>query len=387
MPLEPLAYLNEVLDYLQQDSINRDQVDWAALRHDSRALAAGARTTVETYPAITMALDRLDDRHSFFLTPEEAHLLGDGQAKTSGLTIVFPDGIVVTVLPGSPAARAGVGEGDTIELINDQPLAVLGKQEARDALQAPVVTLRLRPARAAQRREVTLHAAVCPLATMPQGRLLEQGIAYLELPEMSGTEHEVTEYAATAQRLIRELDQHGASGWVVDLRRNGGGNMWPMLAGVGPLLGEGKLGVFTYPDREAVWTYRAGRALLGELLLAQVDDPYELRRPGPPVAVLTSRLTSSSGELTLLAFRGRPRTRSFGEPTSGVPTANAERELSDGAMIYLTVAYGTDRVGRTYSGPVVPDQPLPVDWTRFGRRDDPVLHAALEWLLCRPSWP
>ena len=31
------------------------------------------------------------------------------------------------------------------------------------------------------------------------------------------------------------------------LRGNGGGNMWPMIAGVGPLLGEGPLGYFIGP--------------------------------------------------------------------------------------------------------------------------------------------
>jgi len=37
-------------------------------------------------------------------------------------------------------------------------------------------------------------------------------------------------------------DRDDLIGWIVDLRGNGGGNMWPMLAGVGPVLGEGVVG-------------------------------------------------------------------------------------------------------------------------------------------------
>ena len=35
-----------------------------------------------------------------------------------------------------------------------------------------------------------------------------------------------------------------------DLRGNIGGNMWPMIAGVGPILGDGIIGWIVYYDRE-----------------------------------------------------------------------------------------------------------------------------------------
>ena len=52
-----------------------------------------------------------------------------------------------------------------------------------------------------------------------------------------------TDYAKTLQDSIRARDRVGLIGWIVDLRGNSGGNMWPMLAGVGPVLGEGVAGV------------------------------------------------------------------------------------------------------------------------------------------------
>ena len=44
----------------------------------------------------------------------------------------------------------------------------------------------------------------------------------------------------------------------------------------------------------------------------RVDGPYRLRRDRPQVAVLTDNGIASSGEATLIAFRERPDTRSFG---------------------------------------------------------------------------
>ena len=385
MALDPATYLNEVLDYIQHHSIKRATVDWAVLRCQAVTLAAGARTTAETYPAISLVLDRLGDRHSFFVPPDEMRLRREGGMKSSGLVAVYPEGVIVHVLPGSPAEQAGVREGDIIELINDELTASVGREGLSSALRAPTVGLRLKRPGQEQPLTMTLHAAAFPLRANPVGRHLAPGIGYLELPAMIGTEEQVRDYAATAQQVIRQLDQAGTHGWVVDLRRNTGGNMWPMLAGAGPLLGEGHIGAFVSTTENTPWIYRAGQLLLGQYVLAQVDQPYELQRPGPPVAVLISRLTASSGELTLLAFRARPQTRSFGEPTAGVPTANGAEELRDGAMVCLTIALGADRTGQSYDGPIPPDQPISSDWMRFGSQDDPVLQAAVGWLRQQES--
>ncbi|MGV9658891.1 S41 family peptidase [Streptomyces koyangensis] len=68
----------------------------------------------------------------------------------------------------------------------------------------------------------------------------------------------------------------------------------------------------------------------------------------PPVAVLTGPRTASAGEAVAIAFRERPDTRTFGDPTSGVPTANAPYPLSDGALVVLTTAREpTARAGST----------------------------------------
>jgi C-terminal processing protease CtpA/Prc len=240
------------------------------------------------------------------------------------------------------------------------------------------------PAQTARsRRALAQHGYLAP--RRPAGRLVAAGIALLELPGCACRGQATCgPYAEAVQRAIRHLDAAGGRGWIVDLRRNGGGNLWPMLAGIGPVLGEGPCGGFVGPDghREA-WGYAGGASHVAGERECWVAAPYRLRRPAPPVAVLASGRTMSSGELTLLAFRGRPDTRTLGEPTFGVPTSNGSHEFADGSVLYLTEQLGADRTGRTYDGPIAPDDRVPIDWTRLDADDDPVALAAVAWLRGR----
>jgi len=56
-------------------------------------------------------------------------------------------------------------------------------------------------------------------------------------------------YLQTYLKLITmTLQEMNPAGWIIDLRGNSGGNMYPMLAGLSSLLGEGVLGYDVYPD-------------------------------------------------------------------------------------------------------------------------------------------
>jgi carboxyl-terminal processing protease len=163
-------------------------------------------------------------------------------------------------------------------------------------------------------------------------------------------------YAEALQSEIRRADRPGLRGWIVDLRGNRGGNMWPMIAGVGPVLGEGVIGHIIYHNRRYEREYRNGAAMsLGEAF-ASVAAPYALLDPYPPVALLTDGEVVSAGEAIAVYFRGRPRTRSFGTPTCGHHHLQQRFALSDGAALFLTTAEHADRTDRRYRGPIVPDE-------------------------------
>ena len=67
-------------------------------------------------------------------------------------------------------------------------------------------------------------------------------IGYVRVGSFSGSGLTPVEFAVDVQRRIAAADKAGLSGWIVDLRGNGGGSMWPMVAGLGPILGRRDVG-------------------------------------------------------------------------------------------------------------------------------------------------
>ncbi|MCK8438092.1 peptidase S41 [Streptomyces sp. D2-8] len=217
-----------------------------------------------------------------------------------------------------------------------------------------------------------------------RGRSLEGRLGYVSLPGVQGAEQSYEQYVRRGRKAVAEADRSQACGWVVDLRRNRGGNMWPMLAVGAPMLGDGKVGGFVDSDGErSVWTVEDGSPRYdGESVDRPAGDPVS--NGHPPVAVLTGRATASSGEAVVVAFRGRPDTRFFGESTHGVPTGNVPHRLSDGAILNLTEAKFLDRTGRMYDAPIPPDEEVFTERRTVGTSRDRVLEAAKNWLAERP---
>jgi C-terminal processing protease CtpA/Prc len=208
-------------------------------------------------------------------------------------------------------------------------------------------------------------------------------VGFLRIPYFRPTDAAGDEYAATAVTIIQEIDAQPTCGWVVDLRGNKGGNMWPMLAGVGPLLGDGEVGSFVnYTGIEQAWELRAGAALRGGEVVNSAPV-YQLQQSQPPVAVLVDGSTASAGEAAMIAFIGRPNTRTFGEPTAGAATVPQFYELSDGAGLVLAAAWMADRTGATWDAEVPPDELVenfgPLN-SQTAREDDEILQEALAWL-------
>ena len=217
----------------------------------------------------------------------------------------------------------------------------------------------------------------------PRGELLGGSIGYLRLPGFAGGSHmDRVEFAEGLQALIAELDASTVCGWIVDLRNNLGGNLWPMLSGLGPLLGDGEVGAAVKPDgeRERFW-YDSGRVGLGDYVQLRVrGEPYRLRRANAPVAVLTDDDTASAAEILAAAFAARPRTRSFGEATRGATTGTRTFQLSDGAALILAVASTSDRNGRIYPGPIPPDEIVSAAERGLALAAQPTVRAARAWL-------
>ena len=157
--------------------------------------------------------------------------------------------------------------------------------------------------------------------------------------------------------------------------------MYPMLAGLRPFLGDGILGTFEGATRGSGVAWNATQVgVAPPNALAPLETAF--------VAVLTGPRTASSGEAVTVSFRGRPRTRSFGQPTAGLTTGNEMYGLPDGGALLLTTSVYVDRTGRRYGASVPPDESVGQPAGGAISRDE-TLERAKKWLAavsgCRSS--
>lgn len=228
----------------------------------------------------------------------------------------------------------------------------------------------------------SLPARSAAASGKPEGRVLDGRFGYVLVPTFGSPDQAtIDQFATELQSVIASVGASKPCGWVVDLRSNGGGNMWPMLAGIGPVLGSGQLGSFKDPDgRGASWSYEHGEAKSdGRTFAKTLNAPVILPVEAPPVAVLVGPTTASSGEAVAIAFRGRSSTRLFGATTRGLTTSNRVFPLSDGSLLNLTTAAFADRTGTQYQNGVTPDEP----WT--GPPDVGKDSLPLNWLSAQPA--
>ncbi|MCW0211746.1 MAG: S41 family peptidase [Pseudonocardia sp.] len=182
---------------------------------------------------------------------------------------------------------------------------------------------------------------------------VEGDAAVLTLPGCSA--RDARDYEAAGRAALATAN--GAERWIVDLRGNGGGSMWPMLAVVAPLLRpgpEGRIGAFV--DRaggSTPWRLLPGALLAGRRPMARASR----ESLSGPVAVLTDGGTAGSGEAVAVAFRGVPDVRSYGSPTLGFSTGNETLPLPGGSVLTVTTSRFADRTGQLYGARIIPDVP------------------------------
>lgn len=181
-------------------------------------------------------------------------------------------------------------------------------------------------------------------------------VGYIRVAFTAATGEEAARYARNLQTTIRNLDNANLKGWIVDLRSTGG-NMWPMIAGLGPLLGEGIAGYSIEPDNNfTTWSYNAGSAVDNQTNVVTVSNPYSVIKPTSKIAVLIDGGTAGAAEAIAIAFIGKPNTRLFGTSTCGLSTFIQSYPLSNNSILELVVGVLADRNKKTYGGKINPDE-------------------------------
>lgn len=221
-------------------------------------------------------------------------------------------------------------------------------------------------------------------AGQPVGRPLPGAFGYLLVPSYGTRDREAIDAAAEGLReVVCSLAPSAANGWIIDLRLNEGGNVYPMLSGLGELLGDGLAArsVSASGDPHATWSIRDGVLFIDDYQTATVEHRCPDAHTAAPIAVLVGPATLSSGQLTAVAFAGWHRARLFGDPTSdGYATGNQWYQVTPALGLNLSVSYFADAPARSTKASSLPDEVVPGEWRFDVIAEDPVVRRALEWL-------
>nr|WP_231715100.1 S41 family peptidase [Arthrobacter gengyunqii] len=208
-------------------------------------------------------------------------------------------------------------------------------------------------------------------APTPKAKKLPGGVVVLTVPAFRSPRSEhIDAYAAGAEEIAAHAGD-ASCGWIVDLQRNYGGNMWPMLAALTPLLPDGDLMQLIDRDGNPSRVSAEGNEVFfdGKMLSQTTEVDYEDEHR--PVAIVQGSATASSAEAVILSFSSREDVRSFGAPSAGLVTGNIVHTLPDGTVLRMTRTHMATGDGQMPLGPIPPDEISP---------EDPI-QAASDWLL------
>ncbi len=187
--------------------------------------------------------------------------------------------------------------------------------------------------------------------------IIPRHIGYLRVNSFNASSEKTKlHYIKGLRDEINRQKDRDTKAWIIDLRYNKGGNMWPMLAGIAPLLSNGVHGYFVKPDgSKTAWGTYDGQSFLNNQFMVGIEKS-SVGDANMPIAVLSSEQTASSGESLLVAFEDKPNIRSFGKPSCGMSTANRQFNLSNGATLNITTATMASKNGKLFGGRIAVDE-------------------------------
>jgi carboxyl-terminal processing protease len=277
-----------------------------------------------TYGAIRGMVEALGDTgHSIFLTPEavqaETESLG-GQVVGIGVLMGTRDGqvIVVSVIPGGPADRAGIRPGDTIIEVDGASVEGLAPEEVapkvRGEAGTTVVLTIVRPS-TDERLEFSIERERLRFAAASWTIVPGTDIGLLRLVQFS------TGSAAELRAARDEAIAAGATSLILDLRSNPGGYV-PEAVDVASLFLSGD----TVYIRELA---------SGERIPVMTNEA--ITSTDLPLVVLIDEGTASSAEIVSGALDSNDRAELVGQTTFGTGTVLLTFGLDDGSAIRLAV--------------------------------------------------
>ncbi len=283
-----------------------------------------------TYQAIEEMLASLDDPFTRFLRPEQYRSLQvntSGELSGVGLQININSETnqleVVSPIDGSPAEQAGIKPRDRVIAIDGVKTDNLTLDEAASRMRGKVgtpvtLTIQSGEGKNAQIRDVEIvrdQISLNPVYSKLDDSTGEVPLGYLRLSQFSANaSEEIT-------KAVKELEQQGAQGFILDLRNNPGGLLEAGIEVARLWLDSGTV-VHTVNRQGMMGSYGAKSSAITEA----------------PLVVLVNQGSASASEILAGALQDNHRAVVVGETTFGKGLIQSLFELPDDSGIAVTVA-------------------------------------------------
>lgn len=309
----------------------------------------------------------LGDPYTFYYTPEEyAELWEDDEGEYAGVGIQISTSYLTglctisRVFDNGPAREAGVLKGDILYKVEDMYVNSSTVNDAVDIMRGtPGTSVHVVFLRGTEEIEFDLVRAQITVNRIESGMLTDD-IGYIYLYEFAG------ECAAEFQTAVKQLQDQGAKGLIIDLRDNPGG--WVDAAqDIGDIfLDKGTLCYLQYNDgSREYYSTKAGKTDL-------------------PLVILMNENSASSSEILAGALKDRADATIVGVQSYGKGIVQTVLELNGGAGMQMTIAqYYTPNGNAVHKVGITPDVliELPegdIGMYEFGDLNDVQLAKALE---------
>lgn len=280
----------------------------------------------KTIPEI---IEMLDPYSTYFTKTEFEEFINSIELSTIGIGVIIEeheDGIhILQVFENSGAFDAGVVAGDTIIAINGKSVAGSSTQEASSLLVGDENT----------KIEVTLRHADGTTSTSTITRkkfslpnvesgLLFGNVGYIAMSSFS------EDGAKLVKDALIQLQQRGATSFILDLQNNGGGYVTTAQEITG-LFPKAKI-AFLLEEAHASYKVRA--------VNQNEKFPADTR-------ILVNRYSASASEMLAATLQDQQSAILYGETTYGKGCMQGFFELQDGSYLKLTIGNFTGPLGKT----------------------------------------
>ena len=303
-------------------------------------------------------IDALDDEYAQFYTAQEyQELTTDIAGEFSGIGVTITqneNGIVVlSVMDGSPAIKAGVMKGDYIIAVNGQSVEGMEIASVKNLIVGESGSEVNVTVRRGEEEIVLTCVRGAVKVSYTQTKMLADDIAYLKLIQFSKTA------ADEVRNYVKDIQSKGVKKLVLDLRDNPGGDLETAIEIANIFISMGRIGELRYKD-----------ASKNEYLYSKNRNAPRLK-----IAVLVNENSASASELLSMAFQGRGAGKLIGTKTFGKGSMQLITKAVTGVGMKYTVGeFYTAKGERVHTVGITPDivvqnEYVPVDEESFARID------------------